>query len=128
MAPVASACIGAASLGYLAWSPDTADGIPCPLHAATGWWCPACGATRGMRALLDGDVAAALGHNLLLPVIMATVVAVWWAWTRHALGRAPRAWTRRIADLPPGVWVALGGAVLVFTVVRNTSAGAALAP
>ena len=34
--------------------------LPCPLHTVTGWWCPLCGATRGVHAMLHLDVAAAL--------------------------------------------------------------------
>lgn len=38
----------------------------CPLHSLTGLNCPGCGATRGMHALLNGDVLAALDYNVLL--------------------------------------------------------------
>jgi hypothetical protein len=45
----------------------------CPFHALTNLNCPGCGATRGMHALLNGDVLTALRFNLLL-VIFAPLI------------------------------------------------------
>ena len=41
---------------------------PCPLHALTGIYCPGCGSTRCLYALLHGDVWLALAMNPLLVV------------------------------------------------------------
>ncbi len=38
----------------------------CHLYNYTGLYCPACGGTRAMIALLSGDVVSALSHNLLI--------------------------------------------------------------
>ena len=50
----------------------------CPFHAVTGWYCPGCGGTRALGALLRGDAVAALQDNVLmftvLPVVAVAVV------------------------------------------------------
>lgn len=47
-------------LGWSIW--------PCTFHEMTGRPCPACGLTRGMSALVRGDVGHALHFNLFTPV------------------------------------------------------------
>ena len=39
---------------------------PCPILAATGWQCPACGATRAAYSLLHSDLVGAAVMNPLL--------------------------------------------------------------
>jgi hypothetical protein len=48
----------------------------CPFHALTGLDCPFCGGLRGTHALLHGDVATALDHNLLLPLYLGVLMAL----------------------------------------------------
>jgi len=71
---LALACLAAMSaLGFVAWffNPATAGFFPvCPLYSMTGLACPGCGMTRGLHALLHGDVVSALDFNLLLPPIL----------------------------------------------------------
>ena len=38
----------------------------CHIHRLTGLFCPGCGTTRALRALLHGDFALSLRQNLLL--------------------------------------------------------------
>lgn len=86
--------------------------LDCPLHAATGLLCPACGTTRACLALGQGQVAMAVRDNvlfmglLLLTGVWLTVPAV-----RRGLQRRHAAGDQLIY---------LGVAVLLaFTVVRN---------
>ena len=46
----------------------------CPIHAVTGWYCPGCGGTRAVGALLRGDLVGALRDNLLLFTVLPFVV------------------------------------------------------
>jgi hypothetical protein len=84
---------------------------PCPLHAATGLYCPGCGSTRAVHHLLHGHVAAAFGYN---PLMVVSLPFLGYAAARGLVRSLPPsrplpAWT---------VWVLL--AVLVaFGILRN---------
>ena len=41
----------------------------CRFRQWTGIACPGCGGTRAVCSLLEGDIVAACGHNMLLPVV-----------------------------------------------------------
>lgn len=54
-------------------------GISCPIHSLTGFFCPGCGSTRAVKALINGDISLAFHNNalsLLLPVFLATGLAI----------------------------------------------------
>lgn len=92
----------------------------CPLHAATGLYCPLCGGLRAVSALLRGHPAAALRDNALV-LIAAPVLAAVWRLSSRA-GASARAGT----GLRRGVLVAATLLVLAFTVLRNLPLGAGL--
>lgn len=51
----------------------------CPFRAVTGIPCPGCGGVRSTLALLNGDIGAAFGYNLLSPfVALSLAVSVIW--------------------------------------------------
>lgn len=74
-------------------------GIPCPMLALTGWWCPLCGGTRMASSLLDGDVPASFAWNpaAFLGLIALVVVTVGWV-VEFFTQRPPpwRRWTSRV--------------------------------
>ncbi len=113
----------------------------CPLHAVTGLYCPGCGTLRALYDLLHGDMAGALGHNVLTVPVLAVLVA-WAIWTLVPRARADTASDRHppLSNSAGGAvrsrgrqWVplAISSAVLVifvvFTVARNLP-GSPLAP
>ncbi len=131
-APLACGCLVAAAASYVALSDPLGQGstlLPCPLYQTTGLWCPACGLTRATHALLNGDVPAAIGYNMLFPLFLAAIVIGWTSWLRSALGRAPM---RFIASMRTGTvvlsGVMIGVLVLAFGVLRNMPGLEALAP
>jgi hypothetical protein len=70
---------------------------PCPLHALTGWWCPVCGATRAVHAILTGHPVTAVHDNVLFLVVTPVVAYLWLSWLLRTTGRAPLprpAWPR----------------------------------
>jgi hypothetical protein len=87
----------------------------CPVFRYLHLYCPGCGSTRALAALLHGHVADAMYYNplfvMLLPLLLAFGgIAYWSAMTKNRL------------DWPclPGPAVTLTLAVIaIFTVVRN---------
>lgn len=64
---------GAAILWYV--DPTKASFLPaCPMLTFTGFACPGCGMTRGLHALLHGDVLTALNYNALIPFFVVFAV------------------------------------------------------
>lgn len=80
----------------------------CPFHEATGMYCPACGATRALGALLSGQPMLAIRSNALLFVVPFIVIG---------LELLPKSWGGRLGgDLRTVVLIAV---LVLFTVIRN---------
>jgi hypothetical protein len=109
--------VAAAAGVAIVWRVDPnrpGSGLPaCPFHAMTGLYCPGCGTTRALHALVHGDVANALAMNpmftLTLPLFALLLLD---ATTRLPMPLARAA--QRISDAR--VWAV---AVIAFAVLRN---------
>ena len=42
----------------------------CAVYRLTGFWCPGCGNTRCVKALLAGNILLAMRNNLLIPFLL----------------------------------------------------------
>jgi hypothetical protein len=104
--------------------PNTTHVPLCPLRAATGLWCPLCGATRATHALLHGDLGTALHDNLLFVAVLPLLLLAWWRWA----GRDPTPGADRAPLLPRPVFLTVLTLAIVFGVLRNLPAGSWLAP
>lgn len=99
--------------------------MPCILRSLTGWYCPGCGTTRALHALVHGDLAGVFAMNPLLPFLAVTVPMVVWQgtgrrlpgprWIGQALGSATfwlvligAYWVLRNVPLGPFAWLAPG--------------------
>lgn len=109
---------GVVACGYIAAvDPNGSGGYPaCPLKAMTGIDCPGCGITRAIHALLYGDVARALDHNLLFVIAVPFLLYGLARWAAGSVGVALPA-----VRAPDARWFApvLAVTVLSFFVVRN---------
>jgi hypothetical protein len=86
---------------------------PCVFEKLTGLYCPGCGATRALHALVHGDIGRALAMNPLL-VLSLPVIALMLA---RVAGWLPTSWqplTRRLSDARP--WAAL---IITYAITRN---------
>jgi hypothetical protein len=78
--------VGAVGTHLMLVDPAAASWYPgCVVHAATGFECPGCGATRAAHELLRGNVGAALSFNALIVVALPFIVWRYIAW----LGQRP---------------------------------------
>ncbi|OZC68785.1 hypothetical protein CH306_11870 [Rhodococcus sp. 15-725-2-2b] len=120
---VAAAAVGGAVLLHVR-DPRTSTYLPCPFHALTGLWCPGCGATRALGDLTRGDIAAAASSNVVAVMCVVVAVGLWGLWLRARWMQIPLTLPgpNRLAA---AVMLAL---LTVFTVVRNTPWGTAIAP
>jgi hypothetical protein len=99
--------------------------FPCPFHALTGWYCPACGGLRMVHDLLHGDLTAAAHDNALAIPAVIIAAAAWLNWFIGCWrgGRPPvRATTQ--TWFSPAIIVVM----VVWTIVRNLPFCAALRP
>lgn len=125
---VGGGAIGGAVVSQLLFDPYRQDVPLCLWHALTGGYCPGCGMTRAVHALLAGDLPLALHNNVFVVVLVPAVVVVWWRWLRRRWRGEPPPppppWTRGRRALVAALVVAL----VLFTVARNLPAFAVLAP
>ena len=90
--------------------------LACPLHTATGLWCPFCGGLRCLAALSRGDLPTAASSNVAVLALLPVAVG-WWLLTAHAAWRSAR-----VPAVTNRGWLVLGAVMLVFTVWRNIPA------
>jgi Protein of unknown function (DUF2752) len=97
----------------------------CPWLLLTGTYCPGCGGLRAVSDLTHGDLGGAASSNLLF-VGSLPLVAAWWC--RDLVDR----WRGAVHPVHPHRRAVLAGLFLgvaaLFAVLRNTGAGAWLAP
>ena len=84
---------------------------PCPSLWLTGLFCPGCGTTRALHALLHGDLPGALAMNPLM-VLSLPPVAVLLAQALDVLPKPLEPLARRLANARAWAVVVIGYAVL----------------
>jgi hypothetical protein len=118
---VAAGCAVAGGVVF-AVDPETPGHYPtCPFLALTGWYCPGCGTTRALHALLHGNVAQAFAYNsvafIAVPVLAWSLVRSLRDWQRGP--RAEPAGLRHNPAVPPALVLLL---LVAYWVLRNIPA------
>lgn len=110
---LAAAAVGATVLWF--FDPNEAGNPlpPCPSLWLTGLFCPGCGTTRALHALLHGDLPGALAMNPLM-VVSLPPVAVLMAQELQLLPKAMAPLARRLGDAR--VWAVV---LIAYGVLRN---------
>ena len=122
----AVAVCAAAALLYVFFTKNGAGaGIPCTWLALTGYYCPGCGSSRALRAMLHLDFYQALRYNALF-TICAPFVGIYIVVSALRYIRYGSEPAKRTIPFWP-VW-ALCAAAVCYGVLRNLSAFAFLAP
>lgn len=98
---------------------------PCMFHAFTGLYCIGCGLTRGLHALVHGDIAGAFAMNPLgmLMLALMPLMAAWGkGWQPRLLrpvmevAMQPKLWLVVL----PGYWIARNLPWFPFTLLAPT--------
>lgn len=122
----AAAFVAAAAVLYLFSTKDgEGAGIPCMLHLFTGLYCPGCGASRAIRALLHLEFYQALRYNAVLtvsaPLLGAYFIALAVSYLRFGKDKV----SEKIPQAPLYVLIAI---FLLYGILRNIPAFSFLAP
>ena len=86
----------------------------CVLHDRLHLYCPLCGGTRALEAILRFDFAAAISYNPFVVLLLIGLLA----WDLRALIRLLRG-RDSVFALPTWVWIALIALALAYGVLRN---------
>ena len=112
-------------IGYYFLNKNYHFKIPCPFHKLTGLYCPGCGFTRLIFALLEGNINEAYNHNrlvfILLPFIVSYVIYKGYLYIYNKKDKI-------ICRIPSVCIYILLFIVILFGILRNTSAFSYLQP
>lgn len=94
----------------------------CPTQTLLGIDCAGCGGLRATHELANGNLGAALDHNLLVVAAVPLVVillVVWWRRAWRGVVSDPAQYSARRARVERIVPLAAVAVLLVFSVIRN---------
>lgn len=86
----------------------------CMFHAVTGLWCPGCGNTRSVNAMLHGDFILALRNNISIPFTALLLLILYIELIFDISGKPVKILTRKL-----WVWLIVLALFGVYFIVRN---------
>lgn len=99
--------------------------IPCIFYKITNYYCPGCGITRCLFAIIEGNFYDAFSYNrlvfILLPFIMVYIIYKTYLYVFNKRDKY-------ISRIPNIVWILLIIITLLFGILRNIEVFSYLAP
>ena len=91
---------------------------PCMIHAVTGLYCPGCGGTRAVLALVRGKLLASFFYH---PIVLYTAVVGGWFLLSQTIGKLSRGRFPAVMHFKPGyLWIALA-LVVINCIAKNVA-------
>lgn len=89
--------------------------MPCFFKEVTHFYCPACGGTRSVMALLHLDIERAFLCN---PTVVYTALLLLWCMTGYIIKKITG---KEIKSMKPHIWMLIIGVILFFgfAILRN---------
>ncbi len=87
---------------------------PCYLYSHFGLYCPACGNTRSVAALLEGDLSLAIQFNIVPIILLLIALTAYAELVAYSFGKKLRLLPRQL-----GFYILLIAIVLVYLIMRN---------
>lgn len=87
----------------------------CIFYEITGWQCTGCGNTRSVLALLRGDIIAALGYNISIPLIIFGLLLLYVELVTEAFGKKKL----KLFPRKPLSWILFAIFMAGYFVLRN---------
>lgn len=92
----------------------------CWILKITGFYCPGCGNTRSVRALLRGDIITSLRSNIAIPLILFLLLMLYIELLFDIFGKNVRLLPRKLS-----FWMILLCVIFVYYAARNIWVGLA---
>lgn len=87
---------------------------PCYIYQFTGLYCPGCGATRAVYALVNGDILLSLRQNAFLAVGIVIVLILYIQFVLRAFGKK----INTFINMQGFIWI-MFALLIVYTILRN---------
>lgn len=98
--------------------------VPCIFRKITHLYCPGCGITRMLAAILTGDFYQALRYNPLICILLPLVIV----YLVDYLINQARGQKSLLVRTPNWVWILMIVALVIYGIMRNLSWFKYLAP
>lgn len=90
--------------------------IPCVFRKTTGLYCPGCGATRCILALLKGNIKASFSYNpiffIMLPFLSIGIIYKIYLYIENKKDNL-------INKIPNYIWITIIVILIIFGILRN---------